>query len=68
MAFEVPSYYLNDKVTIITGSTRGIGKAIAKTMAAYGASVVITGRKQEACSAVAEEIITEGPPIVKSWF
>ena len=60
MAFEVPSYRLDGKVAIITGSTRGIGNAIARTMAAYGAAVVITGRKQEQCEAVAAEIIAEG--------
>lgn len=60
MAFTLPSYDLTGKVAIITGSTRGIGNAIARTMAHYGAAVVITGRKQEACDAVAAEIEAEG--------
>ena len=60
MAFTLPSYELTGKVAIITGSTRGIGNAIAKTMAHYGAAVVITGRKQEACDKVAAEIEAEG--------
>lgn len=50
------SYDLTGKVAVITGSTRGIGLEIAKTMAHYGAKVVITGRKQEACDKVAAEI------------
>ena len=53
-------YELTDKVAIITGSTRGIGNAIARVMAELGATVVITGRKQEACDKVAEEIIAAG--------
>ena len=57
---NVATYDLTGKVAIITGSTRGIGKAIAETMAHYGASVVITGRKQEACDAVANEIKAAG--------
>ena len=53
---SICSYELTGKVAIITGSTRGIGLEIAKTMAHYGAKVVITGRKQEACDKVAAEI------------
>lgn len=47
---------LTGKVVIITGSTRGIGKAIAEAMAEHGAKVVISSRKQDACNAVAAEL------------
>lgn len=53
---NICSYELTDKVAIITGSTRGIGLEIARTMIHYGAKVVITGRKQEACDKVAAEL------------
>ena len=45
---------------LITGSSRGIGKAIAFGMAAQGANVVISSRKGEVCDAVAEEINSLG--------
>ena len=44
---------MTGKVVVITGSSRGIGKAIAQEMAVHGAKVVISSRKQEACDAVA---------------
>lgn len=47
---------LTGKVAIITGSSRGIGKASALALAEHGAKVVISSRKQEACDAVAAEI------------
>jgi NAD(P)-dependent dehydrogenase (short-subunit alcohol dehydrogenase family) len=43
-------------VAIITGSSRGIGRSIAEALAAAGASVVISSRKQEACEAVVAAI------------
>mgnify|MGYP001389724225 FL=1 len=49
-------FNLKDKNAIITGSSRGIGKAIAYRMAAHGAKVIITSRKIDACENVAEQI------------
>lgn len=49
---------LSGKVAIITGSSRGIGRAIAVRMAEQGAKVVISSRKEAACAEVVAEITT----------
>jgi NAD(P)-dependent dehydrogenase (short-subunit alcohol dehydrogenase family) len=47
---------LGGRVAIVTGSSRGIGRAIAERLAEHGASVVISSRKAEACAETAATI------------
>ena len=56
MAAEGTLFDLTGKVAIITGSSRGIGKAIAERMAQHGAKVTISSRKAGPCDEVAAEI------------
>ncbi|SMH62789.1 SDR family NAD(P)-dependent oxidoreductase [Azospirillum agricola] len=51
---------LRDKVAVITGSSRGIGRAIAEAYAKAGARVVVSSRKAETCEPVAEALRREG--------
>jgi NAD(P)-dependent dehydrogenase (short-subunit alcohol dehydrogenase family) len=47
---------LSGRVAFVTGSTKGIGRAMAEGLARAGASVVVSSRKQELCDQVAAEI------------
>jgi NAD(P)-dependent dehydrogenase (short-subunit alcohol dehydrogenase family) len=54
---------LHDKVAVVTGASRGIGRAIAESFAREGATVVICGRKQDTLDAVAREIGSSVVPV-----
>ena len=56
----IPDFDLTGKVIIVTGASRGIGRAIAHTLAARGARVVLASRKQPGVDAVAAEISAAG--------
>lgn len=50
-----------DRVAVVTGGTRGIGRAVAEALAAWGATVVVTGRDREVAEQSAKQI---GPSAV----
>lgn len=53
-------FVLNGKVAIITGASRGIGEAIAITLADYGAHCILVSRKVDALEGVASKISSRG--------
>ncbi|MEM9760421.1 MAG: SDR family NAD(P)-dependent oxidoreductase, partial [Pseudomonadota bacterium] len=51
---------LSGKIALVSGASRGIGEAIARLLAEHGAHVIVSSRKQEDCSAVADAITHNG--------
>ena len=47
---------MSDSVAIVTGSTKGIGRAIAERLCEQGAKVVVSSRKTDVCEAVTADI------------
>lgn len=55
-----PSFDLTDRVAIVTGGSRGLGRAIALGFADAGARVVVASRRADACRSVVDEIEAAG--------
>ena len=51
---------LKGKVAVVTGGSKGIGRAICLRLAQHGARVVVSSRRVEACQAVVDEIVAGG--------
>lgn len=51
---------LSGKLALVNGASRGIGESCARALAAYGARVIVSSRKQDACEAVAASIRDAG--------
>lgn len=56
MSIQSDLFDLSNKVAVVTGSSKGIGRAIATALAEHGARVVISSRKPDPCAEVAAEI------------
>ena len=54
------SFDLTGKIAIVTGASRGIGAEIASLLAAHGAHVIVSSRKQADCQTVVEQIAANG--------
>src|SRR5882762_9603273 len=57
---SIPSLDASGKVVIVTGGSKGLGRAMALGFAEAGADVVVASRKLEACETVADEVRAMG--------
>ena len=60
--YQAPNNLLQDKVILITGATRGIGRAAATCFARHGATVILLGRHTESLEKVYDEMLDQGWP------
>ena len=57
---EYPNYRLDGQVAVVTGASKGIGRDLAKALAAAGARVAVAARTAAALDSLVSEIAAEG--------
>lgn len=67
MSYLESLFSLQSKVALVTGSTRGLGFAMAKALASAGAHVLINSRKPDEAAARAKVLADEGLAASSTW-
>ncbi len=60
--YQAPDNLLENKIILVTGASKGIGRAAARAFAEHGATVLLLGRNTAALEALYDDIVKEGHP------
>ena len=61
-AFQAPADHLAGRIILVTGATKGIGRALALGLGQHGATVILSGRSQKKLDKVYDELVAAGCP------